>query len=87
MTRLERGFMNKINIYEAKTNLSKYIGLLQSGDESEIIISRYGKKIAKIVLYQEDEKTKRLGAALGVLKKMPFSLEDVDDEVSESFGY
>ena len=83
----ETEFMCRINVYEAKTNLSKYLGKLENGEEKEIIISRYGKKIAKITLYEEDKKKKRLGAAIGILPKKPFSLEDVDEEIAKSFGY
>ena len=36
------------NVYELKTNISKYLELLESGKEKEIIICRYGKKIAII---------------------------------------
>ena len=39
--------MYTINIYKAKTNLSKLIKMLEEGKEQEIIITRYGKKIAK----------------------------------------
>lgn len=79
--------MCKVNIYDLKTNFSKYIELLEKGKEEEIIVSRYGKKVARITLYNEEKKTKRLGAALGKLEYMPFSLEDPDDEIAKSFGY
>ena len=79
--------MCKVNIYEAKTHLSKYVEMLENGHEEEIILCRYGKKVAKIVLYEEDKETKRLGAAKGILEKLPFSLEDVDGEIAKSFGY
>lgn len=78
--------MIKVNVYEAKTNLSKYLELIESGEEKEIVICRYGKKIARITLYN-DKRIKRIGAAKGVLKNMPFSLEDADDEIAKSFGY
>ena len=44
--------MAKVNIYEAKTNLSKYIEMLESGKEEEIVITRYDKKVAKIILFK-----------------------------------
>lgn len=79
--------MCKVNVYDAKTNLSKYLEMIESGKEKEIVICRYGKKIAKIVLYDDDKKTKRIGAGKGLLKNMPFSLEDVEGEIAKSFGY
>ena len=79
--------MCKVNVYEVKTNFSKYLDMLQKGETDEIVISRYGKKIAKITLYDEKKQSKRLGAAIGKLKKLPFSLEDPDGEIAKSFGY
>ena len=79
--------MYTINVYEAKTNLSKLLEMLEEGREEEIIIARYGKKIAKLVLFDGNKKGKRLGVAKGVLKEMPFSLEDIDGEIAKSFGY
>ena len=79
--------MCKVNIYDVKTNFSKYIELLEKGQEKENVVSRYGKKIARITLYKEEKIIKRLGAANGRLKKMPFSLEDPDGEIAKSFGY
>ncbi len=60
--------------------------MLEEGKEQEIIITRYGKKVAKLVLFNEDKKAKRLGVAKDVLKEKPFSLED-DGEIAKSFGY
>ena len=79
--------MYTINIYKAKTNLSKLIKMLEEGKEQEIIITRYGKKVAKLVLFNEDKKAKRLGVAKDVLKEKQFSLEDIDGEIAKSFGY
>ena len=79
--------MCKVNIYEAKTNLSKYVEMLENGQEEEIVLCRYGKKVAKIVLFEESKETMRLGAAKDVLEQLPFSLEDVDGEIAKSFGY
>lgn len=79
--------MCKVNVYEAKTNFCKYLEMLEKGQEKEIIIARYGKKVAKIVLYEEKKTIKRLGSAIGSLEYKPFSLEDVDSEIAKSFGY
>ena len=79
--------MKKVNISELKTNLSTYLKMIESGKEEKIIICRYGKEIAKMVLYDECSKTKRIGAAKNELNNMPFSLEDPDGEMAKSFGY
>lgn len=42
--------MKIINIYKAKTEFSKLVELVQSGEE--VIISKAGKPMAKLVAYQ-----------------------------------
>ena len=79
--------MAKVNIYEAKTNLSKYVEMLESGKEEEIIITRYDKKVAKIVLFKSTSKKKRFGAAIGLLPKKEFVLKDETYGIEKLFGY
>lgn len=80
--------MCKVNMYELKTNLSKYINMLEKGEEEEIVIMRYDKMIATISLYKETKKTKRIGGGIGVLEKLPFDLDDseVNEEIAKDFG-
>lgn len=79
--------MRKVNIYEAKTNLSKYVEMLESGQEEEIIITRYDKKVAVLKLYKEKPAKKRLGFGLNKLEKKAFVLKDPSDKTDELFGY
>ena len=52
----------KINICDVKTNLSKIIQSLTDGGETEIIIFKNGKPVAKMVpFFQKTDK--RLGTA------------------------
>ena len=80
--------MCKVSVYDAKTNLSKYLELLEKGVEQEIVITRYDKKIAVILPYQETNTKKRLGAGKDVLPILPFDLdnEDINQEIEEEFG-
>lgn len=41
--------MPKVNMLEAKTNLSKLVEAVESGKEQEIILARNGKPVARIV--------------------------------------
>ena len=77
--------MCTVNIYELKTNLSKYIDLLEQGKESEIIICKYDKKIAKISLYEDD--LPRVGAGKAVLKDVAFELKKGFEDIPGLFGY
>ena len=76
--------MNSVSIFEAKTNLSRYVSAVSSRQEEYIIIVRNGKPVAKLVPY-ENEAGKRIGAAKGKLPLMP-SLEDFNSiDVSSDF--
>ncbi|OEO29928.1 hypothetical protein VW23_023610 [Devosia insulae DS-56] len=48
---------------EAKTNLSKLVDAVESGRETEIILARNGKPVARIVPIEQPER--RLGIAEG----------------------
>lgn len=77
--------MLAVNISELKRNLSKYIRLLEEGDESEIIICRYNKMIAKISLYEDG--LPRVGAGKKTLKDINFELKKGFENMPKSFGY
>lgn len=74
--------MTAVSMFEAKTNLSKYVASVVSGEEAYIVITRSGLPVAKIVPYEEDTGA-RIGLAEGVLPYLPdadafnaISLED-----------
>jgi prevent-host-death family protein len=50
-----------VNIHEAKTNLSKLLARVANGEE--VIISKAGKPIAKLVSIEEKLKTRSPGSA------------------------
>ena len=79
--------MCRVNIYEAKTNLSKYVEMLETGKEDEIIITRYDKVVAKLTLFKNEKDTVRVGAAKGYLNEKPFILKMPDDDLPSLFGY
>ncbi len=80
--------MCNVNMYEAKTNLSKYVDMIESGEQKEIFLCRRGKKIAKIVPVSEELTKKRLGAAIGILPNLPVGFDDpkLDEEIANDFN-
>lgn len=58
--------MLEFNVHQAKTHLSKILKLLESNDE--IIISRYGKRIARIVPYHPRQTKRKFGAMKDLAK-------------------
>lgn len=74
----------EVNIYDAKTNLSKIIQLLVDQKEDYVIISKNGKPLVKMVLLQ-DKNSKRVGIAKKELKDFDMSLEEFNSLDVEGF--
>ncbi len=75
----------QVNILEAKTNLSSLVRLIETGKEERIIISRYGKPVVKMVVYNDTPVSKRIGVAKGKLRS-PEDLDQYNDEIVAMFG-
>ncbi len=74
-----------VNILEAKTNLSNLVKLVETRKEEQVIIARYGKPVVKMVIYNEEPVSKRIGVAKGKLKS-PDDLDKHNDEIAALFG-
>lgn len=57
--------MPTVNIFKAKTELSKLVEAVESGAEAEIIIARNGKPAARLVPIAKVDVSKRIGIAKG----------------------
>jgi len=55
-----------INIYEAKTHLSKLVDRAAAGED--VLISRAGKPVARLTRLQEPKRTVRFGLLKGSVK-------------------
>ena len=75
----------QVNILEAKTNLSQLVKLIETGQEDSIIIARYGKPVAKLVIYNDVLAGRRIGIAKGKLKS-PADLNQYNDEITAMLG-
>ena len=72
----------QVNIFDAKTDLSKLIKLLENKEEESITIARNGKPVAKLVPYIDDTVNKRIGIAKGKLGPIMSweEWQDLDEE-------
>lgn len=83
--------MAQINMLEAKTKLSKLVEAVESGAESEIILARNGKPVARIVPLQAPvvDTSKRLGIAEGEFGELDEAWqqewEELGKEMAEQF--
>ena len=75
----------QVNIQEAKTNLSNLVRMVETGEEEAVVIARYGKPVAKIVMFEETPVSRRIGVAKGKLKS-PVDLDQYNDEIAAMFG-
>ena len=54
-----------VNMFEAKSSLSRLVEAVESGAETEIIIARNGRPAAKLVAIKPGAPGKRIGVAKG----------------------
>ncbi len=73
--------MHTVNMFEAKTQLSKLVESIESGREEEIVIARNGRPAAKLTRVQKRSLERRLGVAKGQFD-VPDSI-DADNELIE----
>jgi len=76
--------MIKLNIHEAKTHLSKYLGLLSKGET--ILLCKRNVPIAEIRSIPKKNESKRpIGLAKGMFEVPPAFFEPLPDEIIKSF--
>jgi antitoxin (DNA-binding transcriptional repressor) of toxin-antitoxin stability system len=68
-----------VNVHEAKTQLSKLLAKLDSGER--VVIQRRGKPAVQLVRLEPE---RRLGWASGVIIRDDF--DTLDSEIAEAFG-
>lgn len=69
--------MAEYNMYEAKTNLPKICRLLEEKKEDMIIISRNGKPVLKVTLFEQSPRSSLFGAGKGLFT-IPEDFDDID---------
>ena len=76
-----------VNVYEAKTNMSKLMHLLETGQEKEIIVCNRGTPVLRWVpISNASASPRRFGLLKGKYPKAdPQSFFDLDEEIAEEF--
>jgi antitoxin (DNA-binding transcriptional repressor) of toxin-antitoxin stability system len=77
--------MCQVNMLEAKTELSKLVKKLETGEEDIVYIARNGNPVAKLTLVRKEPAKKRIGVAKGKLI-VPDNFDSWDEEVTDMFG-
>jgi antitoxin (DNA-binding transcriptional repressor) of toxin-antitoxin stability system len=69
---------------EAKSSLSRFVEVIELGQEREIVIARNGRPAARLVPIVTSPAEKRLGVAKGVFL-VPDDIDAHNDEVAKLF--
>ncbi len=77
--------MTTVNIFQAKTNLSKLIEQVETGEEKEIILARNGRPVARIAPLEPKRPAVRLGLAKGLFE-VPDDIDESNPEIARLFG-
>jgi prevent-host-death family protein len=73
----------KVNVHDAKTNLSKL--LMKVKDGQEVIIAKSGKPVARLVPYAQQEIKRLPGTAKGLVSLADDFDAPLPEDVLESF--
>ena len=68
--------METASIYEVKTQLSKYISMIEKKEKDSVVITKNGVPVAEIIPYT-DRKERRIGIAKGMWRDV--SEEEFND--------
>ena len=76
--------MQAVNMVEAKSSLSRLVEDIELGRESEIVIARNGRPVAKLVPMDAVPAGLRIGAAKGKFE-VPDTIDAHNEEVARLF--
>ncbi|HEY7149720.1 MAG TPA: type II toxin-antitoxin system prevent-host-death family antitoxin [Gaiellaceae bacterium] len=76
--------MDKVNIHEAKTHLSRLIARVADGEE--IVIGRAGKPVAKLVPYTDESEPRKLGGWKGKVRlARDWDSDELNEKIAATF--
>lgn len=76
--------MPTVNMLEAKTRLSKLVEAVETGVETEVIIARNGRPVARLVPIQTIGQGQRIGVARGAFV-VPETIDAENETVEQLF--
>lgn len=76
--------MSTVNVFQAKTTLSKLLEQIENGQEKEIVIARHGRPVALLTQLTPRKPGKRIGVAKGRFV-VPDSIDDNNEKVARLF--
>ncbi|MBC7962810.1 MAG: type II toxin-antitoxin system Phd/YefM family antitoxin [Steroidobacteraceae bacterium] len=76
--------MQTVSMFQAKTTLSKLVEAIESGQEKEIVISRHGIAVAKLVSIARQPLQQRIGVARGRFI-VPDNIDESNEVIARMF--
>ncbi|MFZ4803978.1 MAG: type II toxin-antitoxin system Phd/YefM family antitoxin [Synechococcus lacustris] len=73
-----------VNMLEAKTHLSRLVEAIETGAESEVVIARNGRPVARLTSLEPAQRPRRLGVARGQFVP-PESIDSANPLIAELF--
>ena len=77
--------MQTVSMFQAKTSLSKLVEAVECGREKEIVISRHGISVAKLVSVVRHPMQQRIGIAKGRFV-VPDDIDTANETVAAMFA-
>ncbi len=77
--------MQTVNMFQAKTSLSKLVEAVESGKEKEIVISRHGMSVARLTSIVRKPVQQRIGVARGRFV-VPDDIDSSNELISRLFA-
>lgn len=81
-TRQEGFQVDKVNMHEAKTHLSRLVQRVAGGER--IIIARAGKPVAMLVPYEQEKPVRRLGVFRGQVH-IADDFDELPEDIARAF--
>jgi len=76
--------MQAINMFQAKSSLSRLVESIEQGREREIVIARNGRPVARLVPIHAEQIGQRIGVAKDKFK-VPDTIDAHNEEVARLF--
>lgn len=76
--------METVNVFQAKSTLSKLLERIENGLDTEIIITRHNRPVARLTRLRQPQVGKRIGVAKGRFK-VPENIDEADREIEVLF--
>ncbi len=81
--------MCQVNMYQAKTEFSKLVAMLERGEEEEVIVCRDGVPVARIEKILKSSRKGMFGCAkdkMHLPENFWDDFDSMDSEIAEDFG-